>query len=240
MIAARSVYETRVTHVRRSPWRRVFAHRSSMWVVDIDRSESRGRRRERALALLKGCVVARDHLDGKGGTLRESLERLAGREGFELGTGPVLLAAQPRAFGFCFNPISVWWSLDPGGDVVTCVVEVHNTYGERHAYVLAPQVGDRARVEKAMYVSPFHGVDGTYEVRAPVPGDRLELAVTLHTEDGARFSASLVGRRLETPPWSTAFASLRDAARIRIHGLKLWARGLRIQPRPTHHQEALK
>ena len=42
---------------------------------------------------------------------------------------------------------------------------------------------------KAMYVSPFHGTDGTYRVAAPVPcstaDDRLDIAVTLDTDDGA-------------------------------------------------------
>lgn len=236
MTAARSVYETRVTHVRRTPWRRAFTHRSSMWVVDIDRMVHR----TRAASFFKGAVLAKDHLDGRHGSLRESLVRFADREGMDLRDARMLLAAQPRAFGFCFNPISVWWCLDGSDEVLATVVEVHNTYGDRHAYLLSAEADGRARIEKAMYVSPFHGVDGTYEVIAPVPGDRLELKVTLHTADGARFSASLVGRRLMSPPWWTAAASLRDAARIRLHGIKLWLRRLPIQPRPTHHQEALK
>ena len=47
----------------------------------------------------------------------------------------------------------------------------------------------RARTDKQMYVSPFHGVDGTYELAVPAPDDRLTVAVTLHTDDGAVFSA---------------------------------------------------
>jgi len=234
MIREPRVYETRVTHVRRTPWKRAFVHRSTMWVVDIDSPVPEG-----LGAFFAGRVIARDHLDGASASLREALERFAQREGFDLGTR-VLLAAQPRALGFCFNPISVWWCLDASDEVVATVVEVHNTYGDRHAYLLRPQEHGRAQVDKQMYVSPFHGVDGTYDVVAPVPGDRLEISVSLRTDNGARFSASLVGEIVDSPPWWTPWASLRDAARIRIHGVKLWARRLPIQPRPTHRQEALK
>ncbi|MGN6160700.1 MAG: DUF1365 domain-containing protein [Marmoricola sp.] len=233
------VYETRVTHVRRTPWRRAFAHRSWMWVVDVDamdREPSPGRLAD----LVRGRIVAADHLDGQPGALRHSLERYLEREVISLSGGRVLLGGDPRAFGFCVTAISVGWCLDREGDVDLAVVEVHNTYGERHAYPLRPDAAGRATVDKAMYVSPFHGVDGSYEVVVPVPSHQLDLRVGLRTEQGARFSAALTGRECPSPPWWAPLASLRDAARIRIHGIKLWARRLPIQPRPPHHQEALQ
>ncbi len=51
-----------------------------------------------------------------------------------------------------------------------------------------------------MYVSPFHGTDGTYELAVPTPGDELQIAVTLRTDDGEVFSASLAGTRGTHPP----------------------------------------
>ena len=108
----------------------------------------------------------------------------------------MLLAANARAFGYCFNPISVFWCWDRAGDLAATVVEVHNTYGDRHAYLVHPDDQGRGTVDKAMYVSPFHGTDGTYRVAAPVPGDRCTIAVTLdsHQTTSATFSASLTGR----------------------------------------------
>lgn len=233
------VYETRVTHVRRTPWRRAFAHRSWMWVVDVDATDSVGSR-GRISELVRGRIRAEDHLDGRAGSLRASLQRFVEREGATLPDGRVLLAAQPRALGFCFNPISVWWCLDADGGLAVTVVEVHNTYGERHAYLVRPDAVGQAVVDKAMYVSPFHGVDGSYEVAVPLPTQQLHLGVTLKTASGGRFSAALTGRECSSPPWWAPFASLRDAARIRIHGITLWVRRLPIQPRPSHHQEALQ
>ena len=93
------------------------------------------------------------------------------------------MAANPRSLGHGFNPISVFWCFDDQGRQAGVVVEVHNTYGDRHAYLVHPDEQGRAQTEKAMYVSPFHGVDGTYDVAVPIPTDRLHVAVTLRGHD---------------------------------------------------------
>ena len=158
------------------------------------------------------------------------------------------MAANPRSLGYCFNPISVFWCFDATGAQAAAVVEVHNTYGDRHAYLVHPDEQGRARTDKAMYVSPFHGVDGHYELAVPVPSDRLDIAVTLHTADGQPFSASVTGERVDRPRasaqashgWRSAGAALRGSALIRVHGIWLWARRLPVHPRPAHHQEGVR
>jgi uncharacterized protein len=241
--AGPQVYATRIRHTRLRPWRRAFEHRSRHWVVDLDAlpapSGPPGR-----LARLRGAVTgtieARDHLGDPDAALRDNLAAFLRLHDIELGDARVVLAAHPRAFGHCFNPISVFWCTTRSGEPLATVLEVHNTYGDRHAYLLRPEDGDPQTVEKAMYVSPFHGVDGRYRVSAPPPGERLDLVVTLHTDDGAVFSASLHGHRIEGGHLAAALAGARDAALIRAHGIVLWARGLPIRPRPTHHQEGVR
>ena len=49
------------------------------------------------------------------------------------------------------------------------VAEVHNTYGERHCYLLQPDERGRAEADKEFYVSPFLTVDGRYRMRSPSP-----------------------------------------------------------------------
>ena len=122
------------------------------------------------------------------------------------------------------------------------MVEVHNTYGDRHAYLVHPDEQGRATTPKAMYVSPFHGTDGTYELAVPVPhDDRLDLAVTLtHRRRRTGSSASLSGRRADLTPRRAAPAAIRGAALIRMHGIWLWLRRLPIQPRPTHAQKGVQ
>ena len=69
------------------------------------------------------------------------------------------------------------------------MVEVHNTYGDRHAYLVHPDEQGRATTPKQMYVSPFHGTDGTYDLAVPVPTTTGSTsASTCTTDDGATFT----------------------------------------------------
>lgn len=228
------IYETTIRHTRRTPWRRSFTHRSHSWLVDLDRLPDHGR-----LGPILGRFEARDHLGDPDRTIRDNLAAFLARRGVRLGRGRVLMAAHPRALGYCFNPITVYWCEPDDGDPCA-VVEVHNTYGDRHAYLVHPDERGRASTAKAMYVSPFHGTDGRYDLRVPVPGDRLDIAVRLRTGDGAVFSASLTGHRCRHGAWRAAPAALRGAALIRAHGVRLWLRGLPVRPRPSHHQEQVR
>jgi DUF1365 family protein len=230
------VYRTTIRHTRRRPFPRTFENTSHTWLVDLDDLPDHG---------VAGRFEARDHLGDPSLSIRANVEAFLARNGVELDGGRILMAAHARAFGYCFNPISVFWCLDDSGRQVATVVEVHNTYGDRHAYLVHPDGQGRASVPKAMYVSPFHGTDGTYDLAVPLPGDRLHIAVTLHSDDGAVFSASLTGTR--TPghasrrlAWRAAPAALRGSLLIRAHGLRLWARRLPVRPRPPHHQEGVK
>ncbi len=228
------LYRTTISHTRRTPLKRRFTLRSHRWLVDLDDLPDHGR-----LAPVLGSFEARDHLGRADRTIRENVEAFLATRGL-VADGRILMATQARALGYCFNPITVFWCHDRAGALVATVVEVHNTYGDRHAYVVHPDEHGRASVPKEMYVSPFHGVDGRYDVVVPEPGDDLTVCVRLVTEDGAVFDASERGTVADDPPWRAAPAALRGAALIRAHGLWLWARRLPIQPRPSHHQEGVR
>ncbi len=223
-------YATTIRHTRRRPFRRTFEHRSHTWLVDLDRLPDHGP---------LGRFEARDHLGSPDRSLRENVEAFLAANGLDVVGGRILMAAQPRAFGFCFNPISVFWCFDRAGAQAAVLVEVHNTYGDRHAYLVHPDPQGRATTMKGMYVSPFHGTDGTYELAVPVPRERLHVAVALRTDDGTVFSASLTGSPTEHSALRAAPATLVGALQIRMHGIWLWLRRLPVRPRPDHHQEGV-
>jgi predicted NAD/FAD-binding protein/DUF1365 family protein len=229
-LPAPGMYESRIRHTRRKPFTQSFEHHAQTWLVDLDRLPDHG---------LLGTFEARDHVGSPDRTLRQNVDALLAEHGIDLTDGRVLMAANARAFGYCFNPISVFWCFDRTRELAGVVVEVHNTYGGRHAYLVHPDEHGRARVDKRLYVSPFHGTDGWYDVHVPVPGDDLLVAVNLHTDDGATFSASLAGRRTATSPRRAAPAALRGSALIRAHGVALWLRRLPVRSRPAGHDTEL-
>nr|WP_218875649.1 DUF1365 domain-containing protein [Janibacter alkaliphilus] len=72
-----------------------------------------------------------------------------------------------------------------GRQVVAVVAEVHNTYGERHAYLLRPDAQGRSSQDKEFYVSPFNDVEGRYEIRTSLTPERVTVSIALHTGDPA-------------------------------------------------------
>ena len=225
------LYDARIRHTRRRPFRRQFGHRSHVWLVDLDALPDHG---------LLGRFEARDHLGSPDATIRANVDAFLAGHGIDLTGGKVLMAANARAFGNGFNPISVFWCFDRSGAPAGTIVEVHNTYGGRHAYLVHPDERGHARVDKALYVSPFHGTDGWYDVVVPLPGAELLIAITLHTDDGATFSASLSGRRTTDSAIHAAPAAIRGAALIRMHGIWLWLRRLPVHPRPDHRAQEVR
>jgi uncharacterized protein len=225
------MFDTRIRHVRRRPFARSFDNRAHTWLVDLDDLPDHG---------LLGRFEGRDHLGSPDRSIRANVDAFLADQGIDLAGGRVLMAANARAFGYCFNPISVFWCFDHGRSLAGVIVEVHNTYGDRHAYLVHPDERGRARVDKELYVSPFHGTDGWYDLSVPVPVDDLLVAVSLHSEDGATFSVTQTGRRTTTTVLRAAPQAIRGAVQIRRQGIWLWVRRLPIQPRPDHHQKGVR
>ncbi|MHA6622646.1 DUF1365 domain-containing protein [Pseudonocardia sp. DLS-67] len=230
------MYDVEIRHVRRQRQHRSFAHRSYLWLVDLD-ALPRPPRWLRPFARFE----SRDHLGDPRRPIRENLDAWLARQGVDLRGGRVLMLAHARVLGHVFNPITVYWCHDEH-DALTCVVaEVHNTYGGRHCYLLRPDAAGRARTAKDFYVSPFLTVEGDYAMRLPEPGRRVALAVTLHQHDAPAFTATVTGTRRPATPAALLRMLLRHplvthrtTALIRRHGIALWLRRLPVVPRPVH------
>ncbi|MEV6019021.1 DUF1365 domain-containing protein [Streptomyces sp. NPDC051997] len=234
MTAAPALYPCTVAHIRTEPTRYALRHRTYMWLTDPDHPP-RLPLPLRPLARFD----PRDHFDGDQPSIRAGLDRFLASHGVDLRGGPVLMLAHARVLGHVFNPLTLYWCQDPDGTARCVVAEVHNTYGERHSYLLRPGRDGTARTGKEFYVSPFFPVDGAYRMRLPEPGDRLDLTVHLERSGTRPFTATVRGTRQEATvgallrqalrhPWST----LAVSAAIRLHGVRLYLRGLPVQPRP--------
>lgn len=234
-----ALYECRVTHARTVPRRNVFAHRTYQWLVDLDDMPRPG-----PVSSLFADFRARDHLGDPHRSIRENLGRFLRERDVDLDGGRVLMLTNARVLGYVFNPLTVYWCHRADGSVACVVAEVHNTYGQRHAYLLNTDDRGRARASKEFYVSPFYPVDGEYRMSLPPPGVKLDLTVVLSRPSGDSFTAGLHGYRVPATrrtlaaavgrhPWSTLLVTLR----IHLQGVRLYLRGLRTEPRPHHARQ---
>ena len=82
--------------------------------------------------------------------------------GIDLAGGAIRLLCMPRTLGYCFNPLSIFFCYRPDGSLAAVIYQVHNTFGERHSYLIAVQRDAGAvhqRCRKSLYVSPFMDMD---------------------------------------------------------------------------------
>jgi DUF1365 family protein len=107
-----------------------------------------------------------------------------------------------------FNPINIFWCLDSSGHASAVVAEVRNTYREAYPYVLHEPhlVRSRAgqhvhyRFPKQLFVSPFNGVEGVYDLRLSMPEEDLQIDIDLVCDEEPVVRARL---RLHGVPLAT-------------------------------------
>ncbi|MDN5750907.1 MAG: DUF1365 domain-containing protein [Pseudonocardia sp.] len=235
-MAVPALYDAQVRHVRRQALDRSFGNGVYLWLVDLDALPDLPRWL-RPFARFE----ARDHLGDPRRTIRENLDAWLGTQGVDLAGGQVLMLANARVLGYVFNPLSVYWCHRADGTPACVVAEVHNTYGERHCYLLHPDGAGAAETAKDFYVSPFLTVEGTYRMMLPLPGERLSVAVTLRQDGATALTATVTGTRRPATPASLArmlvrrpLMTHRTSASIRRHGIALWLRRLPVVRRPKH------
>ena len=182
--------------------------------------------------------------EGRGAPWVREVLREHGVDGFEIGR--IDLLAQPRVLGHVFNPVSFWLIHDTEDALRVVVPEVTNTYGDRHSYLchhpdLRPiEATDRLQATKIFYVSPFQPVEGDYEFRFDIRGDRIGIWIDYTTGNGGLL-ATLTGARRPLTNGAILRAMLRRPLGSRrvlglIHwqALKLWWKGasFRVRPEP--------
>lgn len=240
-----SLYRTRISHIRHAPVRKGFEHRSYTWYVDIDELP------QLPIWLRPFAVFrAQDHFSAPADqqpTLRERVDDFLAANDIDPVDGQITALLHARVLGYVFNPISVFWCHDAAGLLQHVIVEVHNTYGGRHAYLLPPTETGPTAVTKSFYVSPFNEVEGYYLVDAPRPDATADLAISWHRSNKLVFAASLHGQRMPASALDVArmqlvapVAPLMGALQIRLHGIALWLRGLPVIPRTITMSETRK
>jgi DUF1365 family protein len=164
-----------VRHTRLRPQRHAFDYPTYFLMLPL-RSLQKATPQDGAWAINRLGLMSffeHDHGDGRptteGGAIAW-LDELLQSEGIHDASGEVWLHTYPRVLGFTFKPVSFWYCHraphDQGGALRAIVVEVNNTFGERHCYLLdAPRYGVEQRAAKVFHVSPFNPVAGHYRFR---------------------------------------------------------------------------
>ncbi len=232
-----------VRHMRLKPTPHAFNYPTYFLMLPL-----RALQRDGAGALARNRRAAlsfhdRDHGDGSPDCLRW-LDGLMQTEGITDASGEVWLHTYPRVFGFTFKPVSFWYCHAADGDLRAIVVEVNNTFGERHCYLLdAPRYGQELRADKVFHVSPFCEIEGSYRFRfmRSVQGGVERTVARIDHDDatGPLLQTSVAGTlepvssaSLRKALWRYPAMTFAVVGRIHWQALKLWLKRVPFVSKP--------
>jgi len=240
--------EGKVRHRRARPFTYELEHDVYYVALDLAELDDVFGRLRLAGRNRRGLVTFRDadHLPTPATDLPADIRAYLRAEGVNPSGWQVTLVTNLRVLGYVFNPASFFLCRDGGGVLRVVVVEVHNTFGERHLYTLRPREAGGpfvASMDKAFFVSPFIEMDGRYTVHVRDEPEGLRIAINERRGGEPLLSTSLVLRRLPLSDRTLArmllrhpFMTQRTIGMIHWHALRLWLRGARF----LRHGEAAR
>jgi uncharacterized protein len=247
-----AIYHGRIVHTRFRPVRHQLRHRMLWLLLDLDELPTLVQRL-RLFSLNRFNLVGFhecDHGDGSAGSLRSQIELHLRRAGLAVDGGAVRVLCMPRVLGTVFNPLSVFFCYRADGRLQAMLYEVHNTFGERHSYLIPVADADpavlRQSCAKAFHVSPFMDMAMTYHFRITPPGERAVVGIEASDAEGKLLSAAFVGTRHELTDNNLVRAFLAHPllagqvlGAIHWEALKLWRKGLRLRSKPPQPANSL-
>jgi DUF1365 family protein len=238
-----------VRHARLRPKRHSFAYNTFFLMLpmrQLNQPQAMG-----GLAINRPAAISfhdGDHGDGRGpaeGGALAWLQALLQSEGIEDAEGEIWLHTYPRMMGYTFKPVSFWYCHRSDGTLRAIVVEVNNTFGERHCYLLdSPRYGVELQAQKSFHVSPFCQVEGHYRFRfmrtRHESPQRTVVRVDHDDALGPLLNTSVSGALEPITPaalkralWRYPAMTLMVMARIHWQALKLWIKRVRFVSKPA-------
>ena len=248
MFTANAIFKGKLIHRRYLPVRHELAYEVADVLVDVDRLDELnssswliGHNRKRLFS-----IDDKNHGLGDGTSIAAHLRKLFATLELDAPIKRIFMLCYPAVLGKVFNPLTVYFGLGADGRWLGVVYEVSNTFGQRHAYVLPVEDGNRQRADKCFYVSPFNKVEGEYRFSIERTAGALRLNIALFEQDKLKFTARFEGQ--ETP--LTDRALIRGLMRLALQPMKVWGaihweaiklyiKGLRPTTRPPHATYAI-
>jgi uncharacterized protein len=245
-----SIYSGWVMHSRLTP--RIHSFRYRVWWILVDLDELSAL--DRSLHLFShnrfNVLALHDRDYGHAnGPLRAYVETKLADAGLPSAASRIQLLTMPRILGYAFNPLSIYFCRDASDRVAAIIYEVHNTFGERHSYVIEATANQggivRQIANKAFYVSPFMDMSMQYAFRVCPPAEAVSVDISGRQNESVTIRAALAGKRVNLTTLNLLrccatypLLTLKVMGAIHWQAIRLWLKGIAVRPRDANRGHA--
>jgi len=238
------LYRGRTVHERRAPFLHRFSYRISSILIDLEQLEAADQV-STVFSVNRFNLYSfntRDHGPRNNSCLLDWARGHWRKVGVNADAARVRLLCAPRVLGYVFNPLSVYFATDDYNRLIGVIYQVHNTFGDAHAYVAscsnAPVQHQEA--DKAFHVSPFFDMGGRYEFTLRAPDTRFRLTIFKQREQAPDFLATMTMNRSALTTGALLglfvaqpFSTLKTILAIHWEALRICIKGGRYHSRPS-------
>jgi DUF1365 family protein len=163
----------------------------------------------------------------------------------------ISLLAQPRMFFSKFTPVSFWLCFDEEVKLRVVIVEVNNTFGDRHNYLCYNDDLSEIKTnsiltsKKLLHVSPFQPMLGDYKFLFDIDDKHISIRIEYAHESGGVIATLEGNRRVLTSKsilvalLKRPFGSIRVLALIHFQAIRLWIKKAPFKSRPKPSSKAV-
>jgi DUF1365 family protein len=243
-MTASCLYRGQVMHHRLDPVGHRFTYDVVSLLIDLDELPRLG------LKLLshnrRNLFSVQDSDLGDGESPRRWIEAELARHSIFIPGGAVRVHLFPRFLGMGFTPLTSWFCHAADGTLSAVLYEVHNTFGERHAYLVRTEGDERQTLRhsaaKCFHVSPLLGLGGDYAFALRPPSDIF--AISIRETDRATGKPILIASHVAKRVALTDSALIRAAIAypllplkilggIHWEALRIWMKGASFHSKPA-------
>lgn len=152
----------------------------------------------------------------------------------------------PRLWFYVFNPVSFWLLKDHQNKIRYILVEVNNTFGERHSYLIEDLENFEIKnmktykSKKVFHVSPFMDLNGEYEFKFNIELNSFNVFINLIENGKTKISTRMTGVPIPLSNlgilkavFGNPFMTFKTIAWIHIHAVILYLKGFKFFKKPS-------
>ena len=197
MIASKSIYKGSVMHERLSPSSHKFNYPITFFHFDISKLANLHKEfiffNYNKFNLIS--IWDKDYLRGGTTPITDQLSEFLPKQ--TPGEQTILITS-PKYLGYNFNPVNFYIRIKNQSEIKTVLVEVNNTFGDRHLYLLGENKSSDptrflSKSNKVFHVSPYNPIEGNYEFDINIKKKSIFLGIDYFKEDKCIMKTYLKG-----------------------------------------------